>query len=733
MRTSAQRRLAAGLGFAVLVAAFAARAALAQELPVAPVQPVSDTYFGTTVVDDYRYMENLDDPQVKAWMKAQADTTRRRLDALPGRQALLERIHALRNANLSRRGFVRRGNRYFYEVVEPGAQLPKLYYRDGLDGAEHLLVDPAALGQATATHFALDYYEPSWDGRLLAYGISSGGSEASVLHVLDVETGKARPEAIDRTDDAIVAWRADNRSFFYMRYPEVSSGTPAAEREYNARTYLHHVGEHVDGQADVAVFGHGVSRDVDVPEGQGTYLVLSPDSPYAVAVANRNMDNSPSTLYVAPLSRIDGARTPWRKVADVQDGATQVLLHGATLYFVSQKDAPRFRLLATPLAQPDVHRAKVIMAESSAVLTGVSIARDALYARVREGAVSRVLRLGEDGKEPQAVPVPFEGNAGEPVTDPREDGLLFAIRGWLESSRVLFFDPSSRTSVDTGLMPPSAIDTSAMEAKEVQAVSYDGTRIPLSLIHRRGLALDGSHPTILYGYGSYGVSLEPRFNPADLAWIERGGVIAIAHVRGGGEYGEDWHRAGQKLHKLNTVLDFIACGKYLVDHHYTVPARLAGDGGSAGGITVGGALTWRPDLFGVILDEVGMSDTLRFETAPNGPPNVPEFGSVATEAGFHGLYAMSAYVHVRDGTAYPAVLFSTGANDPRVPPWQMAKMAARVQAATASGRPVLLRVDYDAGHGMGSSASQRESLQADLWSFALWQMGDPAFQPASKP
>ena len=212
---------------------------------------------------------------------------------------------------------------------------------------------------------------------------------------------------------------------------------------------------------------------------------------------------------------------------------------------------------------------------------------------------------------------------------------------------------------------------------------------------------------------------ESFFWASSLAWIERGGVCAIAHVRGGGEYGEDWHRGGMMKTKLNTVFDFIACGQYLVDQKYTVPRKLAGNGASAGGITVGGALTWRPDLFGVILDQVGMSDTLRSETEPNGPPNISEFGSTKTEDGFHGLYAMGAYHHVVDGTPYPATMFVTGANDPRVAPWHMMKMAARVQAATSSGKPVLLRIDYDAGHGIGSNRSQREHELADMWGFAL--------------
>jgi prolyl oligopeptidase len=714
------------------LALLAGSLAAAERPPAAPVRPVTDDYFGTQVVDDYRYMEDLDNPEVRAWMKAQADYTRTKLDAIPARQPMLERIHALLNGDLSRGGFVRRGNRYFYQVSEPGASVPKLYYRDGVKGEEHLLLDPAQLAQGTGTHYSLDFFEPSWDGKLLAYGVSAGGSEASVLHVMDVATGAVRAEAIDRTAESPIGWRPDNQSFFYMRFPKKTPGMAAADTQYNARTYLHHVGSKPDGEGDAVVFGRGVSPALDVPEGQGTYVLTAPDSGWALAIANHNLDDNPSTVYVAPLAKVADARTPWKKLADVADGATQFHLRGDTLYLLSQKDAPRFRLLAVPLAQADLKKASIVIPEGKGVLTDVALAQDGLYARQRDGAVSHLRRVSFDGRQGRDVPTPFEGNVGAAVTDPREPGALFGLRGWLQSNRVLAYDPARNASEDTGLNPPSSIDTSQFESEEVFATGFDGTRIPLSLLHRKGLALDGSHPTILDGYGSYGLSMEPRFRPTDVAWIERGGIIAIAHVRGGGEYGEAWHMGGFQQTKMNTILDFIACGQYLVDKRYTKPALLAGIGGSAGGITVGGALTQRPDLFGVILDLVGASDTLRSETEPNGPPNISEFGTVKTPEGFHALYAMSAYAHVRDGVKYPAVMFSTGANDPRVAPWQMAKMAARVQAATASDRPVLLRVDYDAGHGIGSSTSQREALLADLWTFALWQMGDPAFQPASK-
>lgn len=700
--------------------------------PVAPVRPVIDSYFGTDVVDNYRYMEDLNNPEVRAWMKAQADHTRATLDALPGRGALLERIHALSNSDVRRGDFLRRGERYFYQVSEPGTQQPRLYYRDGLKGEEHLLIDPSALGRGTNTHLSVDYYMPSNDGRMLAYGVSSGGSEDSTLHVMEVETGKPLSEVIDRTGGSIISWRPDNRSFFYMRYLSPTTRTAASETLYNARTYLHKLGEHRDGEGDVAVFGRGVSKEVDVPEGEGTYVIASLNSNYALAVANHNMDENPSTLYVVPLSKIAGSHTPWRKVADVQDGVVDFGLHGDQLFYLSQKDASHRRLLTVSLTNPDLTRSRVVIDAGRPVLTGFAMAREGLYLREREGAVSRLLLVPYDGTTPRAVPLPFEGNLYDATADERASGVLFNMQSWVHAPALINYDPIANTSSDTGLIPQSKIDASRLESKEVFATSYDGTQVPLSIIHKKDMALDGSHPTILQGYGSYGISNESYFSKLNIAWIERGGVIAIAHVRGGGENGEDWHRAGQMRTKPNTILDFIACGQYLVDQHYTSPKMMAASGSSAGGIAVGGAFTWRPDLFGVVLDQVGISDTLRIETEPNGPPNIVEFGSTKSEDGFHSLYAMSAYAHVRDGTKYPAIIFVTGANDPRVAPWHMAKMTARVRAATSSDRPVLLRIDYDAGHGNGSTRSQHELEWADLWSFALWQMGDPAFQPLAR-
>ena len=698
--------------------------------PVAPVRPVITDYFGTPVADNYRYMEDLKDPQVQAWMRGQNQYTRQLIERIPGRAALAQRLQSLLGSDLRRNSFQRREERLFYLVLQPGAQVPKLAWRDGVGGKEHILVDPAKLATDKAHHFALDWYSPSWDGRYVVYGISEGGSENSVLHVREVASGRELPESIDRTEDCVVSWLPDNHSFFYMRYPKATPETPPSQTLYNAVTFLHVLGRNLHGDGDDAVFGRGVSTHVAVPEGQGTYILLSPDSRYAVAVANHNMDNNPNSFYVAPLAALRGADTPWQKIAGPQDGVTDVEPHGDRLYVLTEQNASRFRLLSLAADHAQLDQAQVIVPEGAGVLDSFAIAGDALYLAVRAGAAFELQRVGFDGQGLRTLALPFAGTVTDLCADPRHPGVLFNLQGWLRSAREISVEAGSDSARDTGLIPPSKTESDAFEAREEFAVSYDGTRIPISILARKGIRRDGSHPTMVFGYGSYGISMDPVYSPARLAWLEHDGVFAIVHIRGGGEYGDAWHRAGQKLTKINAILDFDAGAQYLIDQHYTQRKYLVANSASAGGIIMGGAITLDPGLFRVVLDDVGISDALRSEIEPNGPPNVPEMGSTATEQGFHALYSMSGYDHVHDGTPYPAVMCTTGANDPRVASWQMLKMAARLQAATSSGRPVLLRIDYDAGHGFGSSVLQRVNLLADEWAFAYWQLGLPDFQPA---
>ncbi|HEV2319913.1 MAG TPA: prolyl oligopeptidase family serine peptidase, partial [Verrucomicrobiae bacterium] len=410
---------------------------------------------------------------------------------------------------------------------------------------------------------------------------------------------------------------------------------------------------------------------------------------------------------------------------------TDFAVKGKEIFLLTHKDAPRFKIIATSLAKPNLAAARIIVPAGQAVITGLSVAKDALYVQLRDGGIGRIERAPADGKI-ESIRLPFDGSASLMAMDPRLDGAWLNLSTWTKAGQIYAFNPKTEAITNTGLQPLGQFDAPTnLESVEVKARSYDGTMIPLSIIYPRGLKLNGANPTLLWGYGAYGISEDPSFSPVLLAWCEKGGVFAIAHVRGGGEYGEDWYKDGYKQTKPNTWKDFIACAGYLIQHQYASPDKLAGEGGSAGGILIGRAITAQPDLFGAAIIQVGCLDMLRIETTPNGVPNIPEFGSVKTETGFKDLYEMSAYAHVKDGTKYPAVMLTTGINDPRVEPWQSAKMAARLQAATASGKPILLRVDYEAGHGIGSTKKQGEELTADCWSFLLWQFGLPGFQPSA--
>jgi prolyl oligopeptidase len=707
-------------------------AAWAQGLPrppVAPVHPVTDTYWGQAVVDPYQWMENEASPVFQTWMKGQNDTTRRILDSLPGRAALQQRIEALSNAGTTVYGVTTAGPFVFYLQQAPADDSPKLYVRSGLHGAPRLLLDPQPRS-AKGTHDSIDYFLPSLDGRHLAFGVSPGGSEDSTLGVLDVLSGKLLEEHITRARFGVTAWAPDGKSFFYSRLAPARPGAPPQDKYKKATIYRHVLGSHPNGDGDRAELGFGLSPALPIEADELPLLNYSPASNVVLAIVQKFVKNE-FTVYAAPLASLAGAATPWRKVAGEADEVTNVSVHGDDLYLLTHQNASNFKVVRTSLAAPDMAHAETVVASGSAVLKNLGVAQDALYVQSMEGGLGAVLRVPFGGGRPAPIALPYAGAVGEFSVDPDQPGVLLKLTSWTEPQLWFRYDPAAGQTTDTGLRARSPVDYSGITSVEVKARSADGTLVPLSIIYRRDLKRDGSHPTILEGYGSYGITLDPGFNPALLAWLERGGVFAVAHVRGGGEYGEDWHLAGQKLNKPHTIADFIGCAEYLVQQHFTVPDKLAGQGGSAGGITVGGALTQRPDLFAAIIDNVGVSDNLRIELSPNGPPNVPEFGSVSTEDGFKGLYAMSAYHHVKDGTAYPAVLLTTGIHDPRVDSWQMAKMTARLQAATRSGKPILLRVDYDAGHGIGSTKSQGIAETADEWSFLLWQFGDKDFQPVA--
>jgi len=697
--------------------------------PVAPVRPVTEDYFGVKVVDPYRYMENLKDPQVEAWFKGQNDYARAMLARIPGRKALLERIKTLDESAPARVSDLRRlpNDRYFYQKRLASEDVAKLYTREGLAGAEKLVLDPQKFVTQGGPHWSINYYAPSFDGRYVVVGVSPGGSEDAVVHVVDLASGRETGEAIDRAEVAYPAWRPDGRSFYYNRLQKLGPNSPLTERYQKSRAYFHSVGN--DPEKDLPVFGYEVSPTVKIASPDISLVLTVPDSAYAVGLVAHG-DQNEVTLYLASIDAVQNGDAPWQRLCDVDDDVTGLDFHRDDLWLLTHKDAPRFKVTHTSLSHPDVAHAQVVLPQGEGVIQSLADAADGLYVQELEGGIGRLMRVPHGGAPPEQVKLPFDGSVLIAAYDKRASGVLLEMTSWTKARKIYSFDPNSNAVTDTQLQPVGSFDDPPdVESVEVKVPSYDLALVPLSIVHKRGLKLDGSNPTLLEGYGAFGITVDPSFDPKLLAWLERGGVYAVAHVRGGGEDGEDWHRAGMKLTKPNTWRDMIACAEYLIERKYTSPSRLAIEGGSAGGITVGRASTERPDLFAAVIDAVGVSNPLRFEFSPNGPPNIPELGSVQTQLGFEDLFAMDSYQHVRVGTAYPAVLLTTGFNDPRVDPWDPAKMRARLQAATSSRKPILLRVDYQAGHGFGSTKTQTQELLADEWSFLLWQFGVPAFQP----
>lgn len=693
--------------------------------PDAPRVPVLDNYFGTSVTDYYRWMEVPKNPELAGYLKAQNARTRLILDSIPGRAKLGARIRALDDAiNLTSR-VERRRSLLIYEKLTPGSNTSKLFVREEIGGRERVLLDPIQFSKGDP-HPAISYWVSSEDGAWVAVGLSSGGSENAALHLVETATGKALPEAIDRTNFGVTAWRPDSKALYYLRLPLVPPGAPPAAKYQNVMTYVHVLG--TDPAEDRAVFGIGLAPNVPMEPDDDAVALVDSSSPYAVGLVAHGLQID-LTIYVTPRAELDEGHAHWVRVADVDSGITELALHDRRLFLLSHRDAPRFKVIETDAGHPDIDHARVVIAPSERVIQHLSAASDALYVQSLEDGLGRITRFDWKGRRSE-VSLPINGTASNLATDFDSRGFIVRLEGWTVPPRWFSYNPATGTPVDLRLDQPSTIDFSGIVSEETKVSASDGVLVPLSIIHRRSIKLDWTNPTLLYAYGAYGDNKSPSFSAVRLAWFERGGIYAVAHVRGGGEYGEEWHLAGKGANKVKTISDYIDCARWLISRGYTSPSKLAGRGGSAGGITVGGAMAKAPELFTAILDEVPDSDLLRAEFTAAGPANIPEFGSVRTPEGFRALYAASPVHLLHPGGLYPAVMLTTGADDSRLDPWQAAKMAATLQADSASGKPILLRVDFAGGHGLiGASKRQAAELTTDEYTFLLWNMGVVEFQP----
>lgn len=687
--------------------------------PAAPIRPVTDTYFGQTITDPYRWMEDAKSAEMQAWMKGQADYADAKLRALPLREDFLRELTELDKAGALVRAVTRRGNRYFYSKTEPGEPNAKLFTREGATGTEVLLVDPATYADG-GKQTAISAFSPSPDGRRVGFLIAGSGGEYGTVRVMDVASRLLTPDEIPDTRWDGGVWLPDGSGFSYTQFPNLKKqGISEAKRAGELRTHLHLLG--TPYSSDAALAGWGVASGIAVDSESIVTPIFPRGAAHAQMMVNSGVTPA-SAFWIAPITAVGKSTVPgWRRIAALEDEVTKVEEHGGYFYLLSFKNAPRSRVLRMPVSDPDVRKAEVVFPASKAVVENIAAAKDALYVTTLDGGTRRTHRVDyKTGKSTPLAP-PTPGSMGIVDYSLDREGGLFLVSGWTSEGAVYEYAPATGFK-KLQLAPPLGIRADDIEVVETFAKSYDGTMVPMVILHQKGLKKSGTAPTLMNGYGAYGQeNVSPFFLPQLLPWLRRGGVFVWTGIRGGGEYGEEWHQAGFQATKPNTWKDFIACAEHLVREGYTAPQHLGIEGRSAGGILISNTITERPDLFGAAVIGVGANNMLRFETTSNGPSNIPEFGTVTTGAGFKSLLAMDGYNKVKPGMRYPAVLLTHGAHDPRVESWQSAKMAARLQAATASGKPVLLRLDYDAGHGMGSSREQMREEGADKWAF-LWAM-----------
>jgi len=685
-----------------------ASAATPMAPPKAKVEVATDDLHGHKISDPYRWMENADSPETQEYVRAQLAYTRSLLDPLPGREnihARLTQLLSIGNVGTPQVG----GDWYFYTRREGMQNQPVLYVRKGLKGADRVLVDVNAL--AADGTVALDWWQISHDGKYVAYGTSPGGSEKSTLHVIDTNTGKLLPDTIDQTRAASVAWKLDDSGFYYTRYPG-KGDVPAEEENYHRRVYYHTLGG--DVAKDPLIFEPKDPQDW--PD-----VSLSNDGRWLTIVSAQGWTKS--EIY---LKDLEANTAPVTVVAGKNFLYSGQVFNG-TMYIVTNEDAPHYKVFGAPADTPGQSHWKPVIAESQdAVLQGLDIIGGKLVAEYEKNVSSLLKVFSVEGKPLAEVPLPGIGSVAGVGGQWDSQEAFFGFQSFTVPPTILHYDmQSGKTSVFTRVEAP--IDSSGYEVKQLWYTSKDGTRVPMFVVSKKGLALNGKNPTLLYGYGGFQVSETPTFSRGVYLWLEHGGVYVLANLRGGSEFGEVWHRAGMLEKKQNVFDDFAAAAEYLIAQKYTDREHLAIMGGSNGGLLVGASITQHPDLFRTAVCQVPLLDMLRYQNFLIAKLWIPEYGSADDPKQFDYLYAYSPYHHVKPGTLYPAVLFMTAESDTRVDPMHAKKMAALMQAEAKNGadpdRPILLRIEPKAGHGQGKPLTKQIEESTDIWSFLFWQLG----------
>jgi len=677
--------------------------------PKARVMPVEDTVQGRKIVDPYRYLENANDPDTKLYVEQELAYTRSILDPLPGRDKINARLAKL--LEIGNVGVPQFGGKYYFHTRRDGNQnQPILYVREGLNGGDRVLVDVNKMSSDGTV--ALDWWYASDDGAYIAYGTSASGSEESTLRLVESATGKVLTDAIERTRFASVAWLKDSSAFYYTRHPKKGEVTEG-EEVYHVKVYFHQLG--TDPSKDPYIFGEGRNPQ-DIPNVQ-----LSEDDRWLLINVSEGWTKT--EMYLKDRQSND----PPVEITVGKDFLYGIDFFAGKLYITTNEDAPHYRVFVTDVAHAKRADWKEIIPQSDAVLQNASVTGGKLLAQYEHNATSELKVFNLDGKKLADVALPAIGSVFSVSGRYDRGEIFYGFQSYTVPPSIYRVDLASVNSDLWAKVDAPSIDSSAYDVQQLWYTSKDGTKVPMFVVSKKGIEKNGKNPTLLSGYGGFNISMTPTFNRSMYLWMEHGGIYAVANLRGGSEFGEDWHRAGMLEKKQNVFDDFIAAGEYLISQKYTDRDHLAIYGGSNGGLLMGAMITQRPDLYRAVVCAVPLLDMLRYQNFQIAKLWIPEYGSADDAKQFEWLYAYSPYHHVKAGQDYPAVLFMTGDTDTRVDPMHAKKMAALMQAEAKNGasrdRPILLRIETKAGHGQGKPITKQIEESTDMYSFLFWQLG----------
>ena len=692
------------------------------KLPATKTVDSTDTYFGVTYKDPYRWLEHIKDPSVVNWFKQEADFSKFTLNNISGRDELIaewKKLDKLQPAQINSRTYMK--GRMFYRKTLPGQSVGKLYYREGLNGKEQLLFDP--LTYAKGKTLSIQNFVPSFDAKYVAISYTEGGAEVGTIKIMDVATKKFLKDKLYPTA-GVQGWSFDNKSVLYMWLKSADNKDPQAR--LNPKTKLHTLG----GKNDIDFFSNASYPELKIEPKAYPFIFTTNDNRNYVFSGVGTVQPE-LELYYAPISQFNSGKIQWKTLCTPKNKLVRGLeLVGDKVFAITYDGAKNYKLLSTDLKHVDWDHATVIAEEKSDLtLEYITHSRDYLFMVYSDGINNHVYKYNVTTGKTSEVKLPFSGTAGLFCVNNKTNDCTVGITSWTKPYTEFDFN-AIKEEFTPGVFNKAPVYPDAyknLEVKEVEVKGHDGTMVPLSIVYKKGIKLDGNNVCLMDSYGAYGYSMVPYFSSLENALAIKGIVIAYPHVRGGSEKGETWYRAGYKTTKPNTWKDFNSCAEYLVAQGYTSPARLAGTGTSAGGILISRAITERPDLYAAAICNVGCANAMRLEFSANGPVNIPEFGTVKDSVECKALYEMDGMQHVVAGTKYPAVICVTGWNDPRVVPWEPGKFAAALQNASTSGKPVILKVNYDDGH-FTEDKNVTWANFADQFAFVLWQCGHPDFQ-----